>query len=353
MPTNHERFMKAALREALRWTGCTSPNPVVGAVIVKGGQILARGAHERAGHPHAEVMALRNLSTLSAEQHARGATLYVTLEPCCTHGRTPPCTEAILNAGFARVVIGALDPNPLHAGRAVQILQARGVEVLVGVLEADCAAANRAFFKRITTGRPWVIAKAAMSLDGRATRPPGEGQWLTGPAARRDAHRLRVHVDAILVGANTLRIDNPRLTIRGIPVPVHKIQPWRVVLSRGASELPKDAHLFTDEHKDRTLVYSTKSLEAVLDDLGGRGVNALLVEGGGETLGAFFDAGLVDEVCFYMAPLICGGPHSAVGGLGAAGTESAWKIAEPRYKKIGRDIRMTGLVAHGAIAVRS
>ena len=353
MLTTHERFMKAALREAERWTGCTSPNPVVGAVIVKGGRILARGAHERAGSPHAEVMALKNLHTLSSNGPARGATLYVTLEPCCTHGRTPPCTEAILEAGFTRVVIGTLDPNPLHAGRAVQILEAAGVEVMVGVLESNCAAANRAFFKRITTGTPWVIAKAAMSLDGRMTRPPGEGQWITGPAARRDAHRLRASVDAILVGANTLRMDNPRLTIRGVPVPAHKIQPWRVALSRGASQLPKDAHLFTDEHKNRTLVYSGKSLGEVLDDLGARGVNSLLVEGGGETLGAFFDAGLVDEVCFYMAPLICGGPHSAVGGLGAAGTESAWKIAEPRYKKIGRDIRMTGLVAHGAIAVRS
>lgn len=353
MPTTHERFMKAALREAMRWTGCTSPNPVVGAVIVKGGRILARGAHERAGSPHAEVMALRALTAISPDEHARDATLYVTLEPCCTHGRTPPCTEAILNAGFARVVIGALDPNPLHAGRAVRILQAGGVEVMVGVLEADCAAANRAFFKWITTGRPWVIAKAGMSLDGRMTRPPGEGQWLTGPAARRDAHRLRVRVDAILVGANTLRIDNPSLTIRGVPVPAHKIQPWRVVLSRGASALPEDAHLFIDEHKGRTLVYSGKPLGEVLDDLGARGVNSLLVEGGGETIGAFFDAGLVDEVCFYMAPLICGGPHSAVGGLGAADTESAWKIAEPSYKKIGRDIRMTGLVARGAIAALS
>ena len=353
MPTNHERFMKAALREALRWTGCTSPNPVVGAVIVKGGRILARGAHERAGDPHAEVMALSALRELSPEQQARGATLYVTLEPCCTHGRTPPCTEAILNAGFARVVIGALDPNPLHAGRAVRILQAGGVEVVVGVLETDCFAANRPFFKWITTGRPWVIAKAGMSLDGRLTRPPGEGQWITGPAARRDAHRLRVRVDAILVGANTLRIDNPSLTIRGVSVPAHKIQPWRVVLSRGASVLPENAHLFTDEHKDRTLVYSGKPLGEVMDDLGARGVNCLLVEGGGETLGAFFDAGLVDEVCFYMAPLICGGPHSAVGGLGAADTEGAWKIAEPSYKKIGRDIRMTGLVARGAIDVRS
>jgi diaminohydroxyphosphoribosylaminopyrimidine deaminase/5-amino-6-(5-phosphoribosylamino)uracil reductase len=340
----HERFMKAALREALRWTGCTSPNPVVGAVIVKGGRILARGAHERAGDPHAEVMAL---GALPAGQDARGATLYVTLEPCCTYGRTPPCTEAIINAGFARVVIGVLDPNPLHAGRAVRILQERGVDVVVGALQGECAAANRAFFKWVTTGTPWVIAKAGMSLDGRMTRPPGEGQWITGPAARRDAHRLRVHVDAILVGANTLRADNPRLTIRGVGVPAGKAQPWRVVLSRGNSVIPLGAHLFTDEHRDRTLVYAGKSLAEVLCDLGSRGVCSLLVEGGGETLGAFFDAGLVDEVCFYMAPLICGGTHSAVGGLGAAGTESAWKIADPSYQKVGRDLKLTGLVRRG------
>jgi diaminohydroxyphosphoribosylaminopyrimidine deaminase/5-amino-6-(5-phosphoribosylamino)uracil reductase len=340
----HERFMKAALREALRWTGCTSPNPVVGAIIVKGGRILARGAHERAGDPHAEVVALR---ALAPDQEARGATLYVTLEPCCTHGRTPPCTEAIINAGFARVVIGVLDPNPLHAGRAVRIFQERGVEVVVGVLRSECAAANRAFFKWVTTGRPWVIAKAAISLDGRMTRPPGEGQWITGAAARRDAHRLRVRVDAILVGANTLRADNPRLTIRGVEVPAGKAQPWRVVLSHGKSPLPSDAHLFTDEHRDRTLVYAGKSLSDVLSDLGSRGVNSLLVEGGGEALGAFFDADLVDEVCFYMAPMICGGPHAGVAGIGAADTRSAWKIAEPSYQKVGRDIRMTGLVTRG------
>ena len=333
--------MKAALREASRWTGCTSPNPVVGAVIVQGGRILARGAHERAGDPHAEVMALR---ALPPGQDTRGATLYVTLEPCCTRGRTPPCTEAIINAGFTRVVIGVLDPNPLHAGRAVRILQERGVDVLVGVMQSECASVNRAFFKWVTTGTPWVIAKAGMSLDGRMTRPPGEGQWITGPAARRDAHRLRVRVDAILVGANTLRADNPRLTIRGVGVPAGKVQPWRVVLSRGNTALPSDAHLFTDEHRDRTLVYSGKSLGEVLRDLGARGVGCLLVEGGGETLGAFFDADLVDEVCFYIAPIICGGPHAAVAGIGAADAGSAWKIAEPSYQKVGRNIKMAGLV---------
>jgi diaminohydroxyphosphoribosylaminopyrimidine deaminase/5-amino-6-(5-phosphoribosylamino)uracil reductase len=229
----------------------------------------------------------------------------------------------------------------------VRILQERGVDVVVGALQGECAAANRAFFKWVTTGTPWVIAKAGMSLDGRMTRPPGEGQWITGPAARRDAHRLRVHVDAILVGANTLRADNPRLTIRGVGVPAGKAQPWRVVLSRGNNVIPLGAHLFTDENRDRTLVYAGKSLGEVLCDLGSRGVCSLLVEGGGETLGAFFDAGLVDEVCFYMAPLICGGTHSAVGGLGAAGTESAWKIADPSYQKVGRDLKLTGLVRRG------
>ncbi len=344
-----EAFMRMALNAAAE-AKLVGEVPV-GAVVVKDGEVISIGYNQPIGRhdptAHAEIAALRTAAQAVGNYRLVDCTLYVTLEPCCTRGRAPPCTEAIINAGFARVVIGVLDPNPLHAGRAVRILQERGVDVVVGVMQSECAAANRAFFKWVTTGTPWVIAKAGMSLDGRMTRPPGEGQWITGPAARRDAHRLRVRADAILVGANTLRADDPRLTIRGVRVPAGKSQPWRVVLSRGNSVIPLGAHLFTDEYRDRTLVYAGKSLGEVLCDLGARGVCSLLVEGGGETLGAFFDAGLVDEVCFYMAPIICGGPHAAVAGIGAADTGSAWKIAEPSYQKVGRDLKLTGIVRSG------
>ena len=337
----HERFMRSALKEAKLGLGLTSPNPAVGAVIVKRGRIIGRGWHHRAGLPHAEVEAFRSLTD---PEQARGATIYVTLEPCSTHGRTPPCTDAILNSGVSRVVIGSLDPNPAHAGRAVDLLRAAGIEVCSGVLAEECAYLNRAFFRWITTSRPWVIAKAALSLDGRISRPPGEGQWLSGPESRRDAHRLRGEVDAILVGANTVRVDNPRLTVRGDSAPQGKEQPWRVVLTRGG-DLPKEAHLFTDEFRERTLVFREPTLEGLLDELGRvYKVNSLLIEGGAEVLGAFVDAGLVDEVCFYLAPILCGGPTVGVGGIGAGSTAEALRVLRPEYRRMGRDIRMSGLV---------
>lgn len=335
----HTRFMRAALKEALKGVGATSPNPAVGAVIVKNGRILARGWHQRAGQPHAEVEALR---ALSSPELARGATLYVTLEPCCTQGRTPPCTSAILAAGIRRVIVGATDPHPAHAGRGLELLRERGVEVVTGVLEAECRRLNRAFFKWITTGRPWVIAKAALSLDGRITRIPGEGQWLTGPLARMDAHRLRVRADAVLVGAETVRADDPSLTIRGVPMPPGKAQPWRVVLTQ-TGNLPAGARLFTDEHRERTLIYQNKPLKAVLEELGGvHRVNTVLAEGGGRILGALFTEGLVDEVCFYLAPLLCGGPSLAVADPGLR--LDAVNLEEVAYKKLGRDLRLSGLV---------
>ncbi len=336
--------MRAALKEALRWEGATSPNPVVGAVIVKEGRILGRGGHRRAGLPHAEVEAL---ASLPDPTHARGATLYVTLEPCSTHGRTPPCTEAIVRAGIAEVVIGALDPNPRHAGRALDWLRQRGVHVRTGILERECTEANRAFFKRIVTGRPWVIAKAALSMDEYVTRPAGEGQWLTGAIARRDAHRLRARVDAVLVGGQTLRADDPQLTIRGVPLADGRLQPWRVVLTRDRAGLPSGARVFCDAFRDRTVVYSGDELEQVLEDLGGRlGVNTLLVEGGGQVLGAFFERGLVDEVCFYMAPIRCG-----KGCVAIRGERKSWKtgvrVDAPVYTRLGRDWKMEARVISG------
>lgn len=334
-----EYFLGLALREAERGIGRTAPNPAVGAVIVKGGKVLAAGWHRAAGQPHAEIEALRALKKPEA---AAGATIYITLEPCCTHGRTPPCTEAILAAGIKRVVFGATDPNPAHAGRAVSILEKAGIKVSRGVLAEQCTALNAAFNKWVTTGMPLVTAKAGMSLDGRLSRPPGEGQWLTSERSRADAMRLRAEADAIVIGAGTLRADNPRLTIRGVRGFEDK-QPLRVVVTR-KGHLPKESHLFTDEHRSRTLVYRGESLRMVLRDLARRGCANVLIEGGGELLGAAFDARLVDRVRFYMAPLLCGGP-TVIGGRGVAGSAEALRLRNVSYRRSGPDLVVAGDLA--------
>jgi diaminohydroxyphosphoribosylaminopyrimidine deaminase/5-amino-6-(5-phosphoribosylamino)uracil reductase len=336
-----ETFMTAAWREARRGLGHTSPNPAVGAVIVRGGRIVARGFHHRAGQPHAEIEALHALKKPAL---ARGATIYVTLEPCSTHGRTPPCVEAIVAAGFRRVVIGAIDPNPKHAGRGVKLLRAAGIDVTTGILETECRELNAAFNHWIVTKMPLVIAKAGMSLDGRLTRPLGEGQWLTNAQSRADAHQLRSQVDAILIGAETLRADNPRLTVRGVR---GARQPWRVVVTR-SGRLPKGAHLFTDKHRERTLVYRGRSLRAVLRDLGRRDVTSVLIEGGGQLLGEAFDRRLVQRVQFYVAPLLCGGPVVAIGGRGAGSTAESVVIRNPAYARLGDNLRLTGEVEYPA-----
>ena len=338
------RFMRLALREASKGIGRTSPNPAVGAVIVRDGRVLARGYHHAAGQPHAEIEAVR---ALKRPELARGATIYVTLEPCSTHGRTPPCTDAILEAGLARVVIGAIDPNPHHAGRARTLLEVRGVRVSEGVLGEECRRLNPAFNRWIVSGLPWVIAKAAITLDGRMSRPPGEGQWLSGPAARAHAHRTRARVDAILIGAGTLRADNPRLTIRGVSATrgAPARQPWRVVLTRSGN-LPADAHLFTDEWKDRTLVFRDRSLLETLRELGRRKITSVLIEGGGDVLGQALAQGLVNEVQFYLTPLVCGGGTMAVGiedGL----AEVAPVVGRPRYVRFGPDVFLSGEVPAG------
>lgn len=347
MSQRKEKWMRAALKEALRWEGATSPNPVVGAVLVRAGRIIGRGGHRRAGGPHAEIEAL---ASLTDPHMARGATLFVTLEPCSTHGRTPPCTEAIFRAGISKVVIGALDQNPLHSGRAVSWMRDRGIVVETGILEEECTEANRAFFKRMRTGLPWVIAKVALSVDERIARPPGEGQWLTGLEARRDAHRLRARVDAIVVGAETVRADDPQLTIRGVGCASGRPQPWRVVLTGDQRRLPRGARLFTDIHRQRTVVYEAKSAREVLADMASTlAVNTVLVEGGGRVLGDFFENRLVDELCFYMAPIRCGR-----GCAGIRGNRGDWKrgvrVEAPVFQRLGRDWKMEARVAYADTA---
>ncbi len=326
--------MRAALAEARKGTGLTHPNPAVGAVIVKGKRILARDWHRAAGLPHAEIEALNNLRNRAA---AKGATIYITLEPCSTHGRTPPCTQAIIEAGIARVVYGARDPNPLHAGRADALLRVAGIKVTAGVLAAECEALNPAWNKWISTGLPFVIAKAGMSLDGRIGSPPGR-RWITSSESRDDAMDLRASSGAILVGGETIRADNPKLTVRGRP---GTAQPWRAIWTR-SGDLPPESHVFTDRHRARTIVYKGRSLRQVLRDLGRRGVQQVLIEGGGRTLGEAFDRHLVDRVVFYIAPVLLGGPVPAVGARGANSIAAGPDLENVTSRITGGDVRIQG-----------
>jgi diaminohydroxyphosphoribosylaminopyrimidine deaminase/5-amino-6-(5-phosphoribosylamino)uracil reductase len=335
---NDGRFMRAALQEARRAIGHTSPNPAVGAVLVVNDRIVARGHHRRAGAPHAEIECIRSIRNAVAAR----STLYVTLEPCSTAGRTPACVDEIIEAGLRNVVIGAIDPNPRHSGRGVSLLEKAGINVRVGVLAEECAALNEAFNKWIVTGIPFVIAKCGMSLDGRLTRPPGESRWITNSAARRHAHELRAMVDAILVGANTIKIDNPRLTVRGIP---GKKQPWRVVLSRSGA-LPKRARVFTDRLADRTVAYRAQSLSSVLRDLGRKEITSVLIEGGGETLGQALDQRLIDKLQLYIGPMFTGGPVPAFAGRGFESTSAAPRLERVTYRKIDNNICITGYPAY-------
>ena len=332
-----EKFMRAALKEAKKALGQTSPNPAVGAVLVINDRIVAKGHHRGAGRDHAEVECLRNFGAATPAR----STLYVTLEPCSTAGRTSPCTNAILSAGVGNVVVGAIDVNPRHRGKGIMQLQNAGVNVRVGVLAEDCAQINEAFNKWITTGRPFVIAKCGMSLDGRLTRPLGETRWITDHSARRHANELRARVDAILVGAETVRADNPRLTVRGVR---GARQPWRVVLTR-SGKLPKRARLFSNEWVERTLTYERKTLAHVLQDLGKRGITSVLIEGGGDVLGQTLEARLIDKVQIYLGPVLTGGPVIAFPGRGAAKAADALRLRRVSYRRIGQSVCITGYSA--------
>jgi diaminohydroxyphosphoribosylaminopyrimidine deaminase/5-amino-6-(5-phosphoribosylamino)uracil reductase len=334
--------MRAALNEAKKALGQTSPNPSVGAVLVIDNQIVAKGHHREAGRDHAEIECLRDFGA----RVPRGATLYVTLEPCSTAGRTAPCTDAIIKAGVKNVVVGATDVNPRHSGRGIMQLRNAGVKVREGVLADECARLNEAFNKWIVSGRPFVIAKCGMSLDGRLTRPASEPRWTTDPSARLHANKLRARVDAVLVGAETVRVDNPRLTVRGVR---RARQPWRIVLT-GSGNLPRSAHLFSDRFASRTIIYRDKSLAAVLKNLGKRGVTSVLIEGGGEVLGQALDAHLIDKVQLYLGTILSGGPVIAFPGRGAENTVNAMRLRCVSYRRIGQTVCITGypeVVTHG------
>jgi diaminohydroxyphosphoribosylaminopyrimidine deaminase/5-amino-6-(5-phosphoribosylamino)uracil reductase len=275
---------------------------------------------------------------LTELESAAGATLYATLEPCSTTGQTPPCTDAIIAAKIGRIVVGAIDANPRHQGRGLERLRRAGIAVTTGILEEECGLLNVGFNKWIITGMPWVIAKVAQSMDGRITRPPGEPQWLSNNRSLRLVHCLRASVDAILVGAETVRRDNPRLTVR----PSRSgSQPWRVVMTRSGN-LPREATILTDEHRDRTLVYQGISWLDTFKDLGARGATRLLVEGGADVLGQLHDLQLIDELWCFTTPLLTGGNKPSFGGAGVETMKDATRLHHIRYKRVGSDVLVTG-----------
>ena len=342
--------MRRALALAALGTGRTSPNPLVGAVVLDhAGTLVGEGYHARAGTPHAEVHALAQ-----AGERARGGTLVVTLEPCCHHGRTPPCSEAVIAAGIARVVVAMVDPNPQVAGGGIAQLQAAGIAVLHGVCDVEAQELNRAFVHRLTTGRPLGILKWAMSLDGRTALPNGSSQWISGPTARSWVHQLRARCDAVIVGGGTVRADNPLLTSRGQRSP----EPLRVVISRSL-DLPAGAALW-DQRLARTLVVhgydapadrclklddwgvERLSLEhcepsQMLEALAQRGCNQVLWECGPELAAAAMQQGCVQQLATVLAPKLLGGQaaRTPVGDLGLVDVNQAEPWKAERLQQLG------------------
>src|SRR5438270_4017514 len=293
--------MRLALAEAEKGRGRTHPNPAVGAVVVRGGRVISRGHHQKAGLPHAEVNALR-----AAGAKARGADVYVTLEPCNHQGRTPPCTDALIAAGVRRVFFGSADPNPLVDGHGARRLRRARIEVRAGVLRAQCDASNEAWFKFITSGVPWVVLKAAITLDGKLATAGRKSESISSAQSRRLVHRWRDQLDAVLVGAGTVRADDPQLTVRA----VRGRNPLRVVLGR----IPPRARLLREPGE--TLAESGP-LRTILRRLAKRGITSVLVEGGAQVHGEFLRARLWDELRLFVAPKLFG--SDAISWAGFAG----------------------------------
>lgn len=372
--TTDIKFMRLALRLARKGFGTTSPNPMVGAVLVKGGKVIGRGWHRRAGGPHAEIEALAD-----AKKHGRsprGATLFVTLEPCCTHGRTPPCTDAIKTAGIKRVVVGATDPNPQHAGKGFEILKRAGIAVAPGALADESARLNEAFNRWIVKCTPFVTVKAAMTLDGKIATARGESKWITGELARAYGMKLRRGSDAILVGVNTILADDPSLTVRnqrsegGRPTSQSKLR--RIILDSRA-RTPLLAKVVSDEFAALTTIVVGKrapqvrvaalarhvqvlvaptengkiDLRWLLRKLGAEQVVSLLVEGGGEVNASFLLGGFAQRVAFFYAPKILGGraARKGVAGDGAKSLSEVVQLQEVVWRKLDADLLLTARVA--------
>jgi len=356
-----EHFMRLALDEARKGLGRTAPNPVVGAVLVKNGKVLATGFHQKAGSPHAEVNCLRAVR----KGMAKGADLYTTLEPCNHFGRTPPCSQAVLEAGVKRVICGSPDPNPLVNGKGVARLRAAGVEVVEGVLRDEADALNRPFFKFIQKKLPYVTLKAAVSLDGKLATVTGDSRWVTGEPARQRVHRLRNEVDAILVGANTVRTDSPKLTTRihGGRDALRVVVDSRLSLAPGleiftqksaaktivATTLPPDSRKAARFRSTGTEVWSLPSrngrvdLKALLEALSQRGCLHVLVEGGAEVFGSLVSEGLADELWLFLAPKLVGKTGiSWVGELGIREMSSALPLKQVSFEQVGSDLLLVG-----------
>lgn len=368
--TDHEHFMRRALTLAKRGWGDTHPNPMVGALIVEDGAVVAEGFHARAGEDHAEISALKALG----RKPAPGATLYVTLEPCCTHGRTPPCTDAIVHAGITRVVAGAADPNPAHAGKGYELLRAAGVEVITGVLADDCADLNLIFNHWIGTGRPLFAAKSGVTLDGKVATRTGDSKWITGELSRADGHRWRRLFPAIAVGAGTVRADNPRLTAR---VDGAEWCPWRFVfdgLLRSVADqaMPK---VYTDEHRERTIVVTTPhggmgyvrklgalgvktwvlpsaSPKVSFPDFrkrcGEEGITGVFFEGGAQLLSELLQMRELDYLFTYHAPVLFADDKgkSLLRGLRTETLDHAIRLERVRHEVHGDDTLMRGFVKY-------
>lgn len=368
--------MRLALGLAHRGYGATSPNPMVGAVLVNGAKIIGRGWHHRAGLPHAEIEALN--SAQRNKYQVRGSTLYVTLEPCSTHGRTPPCTDAIITAGIKKVIIGTTDPNPKHTGRAFKILRRAGVDVVHGILADECARLNEAFDHWIVHGTPFVTVKAAMTLDGKIAAEDGESKWITGEKARARGMKLRQGADAILVGVNTVLADDPSLTFRPVKNPSSGKKQLRRIVLDSMARTPLNAKVVCDEFAQLTTIVVSKKapkkrvaalvknanifeapsindsstgsgrldLRWLLKKLGSENVTSLLVEGGGETNASFLLNGLAQRVAFFYAPRVLGGSGAlkAVAGDGVIKLSDAIRLRDVEWEKTGEDLAMTARV---------
>lgn len=332
--------MNEALALAKLGWGRTNPNPMVGAVVVSPeGRIIGRGYHVRAGEAHAEVNAIQD-----ALRHAgscQECTIYVTLEPCSTTGRTPPCTKAIIENGFKRVVIGALDPNPRHAGKGVEILEGAGIECVTGVCQEECVELNRPFFKFITTGTPFVILKMAMTLDGKIATPDGSSKWITGPEARSRVQQLRRIADAIMVGGNTLRMDSPGLCVRE-PEEWPR-QPRRLIFSAAMDE-EEIAGYFPDGRVEKVCPDTPEKWRELMERLGSENCMALLIEGGGEVADSALKAGVVDYVEFHIAPMLLGGRSSipVLGGDDPGALCDALRLCQVKVVPYGSDWAISG-----------
>ena len=335
----HENWMRLALTEAQKGWGLCSPNPMVGAAIVRDGKLLGLGYHQIAGHNHAEINALESVSS---GVDLRQATLYVTLEPCSTYGRTPPCCEAILKAGIGRVVIGCLDANPHHAGAAVERLRSSGIEVVTGVLEEECQRLNEHFFWWITHRKPWVILKMAMSLDGKIALPDGRSQWITGAAARSHVQRLRQLADMVMVGGRTARLDNPELKVRE-PSDWPR-QPIPAVWT--SQPLPAGLKLSGDSKREVVVAKpaTPDAWNKFLTFWGAKEVSVLLLEGGGELAANALACGVVNQVQFFIAPMIIGGRGAvpSVGGEAPSSLEEALCLERVTTRFIGEDLLYIG-----------